>query len=177
MRSAYNMHQLPRSRLAVVLTARRISFLRTAGFRVLRYGLVFLLLAGGAAKFAELEAEGIRPFIANSPLMSWMYAFLSVRAASEVIGVIEIALGLGILLRRWLPRLSGIASLAAAGMFVVTFSFFFTTPGAMATGSDVGGFLMKDLILLGAALAIAAEALASAEVGATPNAPPLEAAS
>ena len=165
------------ARLRDFLTPRRISFLRTVGFGVLRYGLVFLLLAGGSAKFAEFEAEGIRPFVLNSPFMSWMYAFFSVRAASDVIGVIEIATGLGILLRRWLPLVSGIASLAAAGMFVVTFSFFFTTPGTMAPGSDVGGFLMKDLILLGAALAIAAEALAFAEVPATTDLRPIEATS
>ena len=139
-----------------------IAFVRSLGVGVIRYGLVFLLLAGGASKFAAFEAEGIRPFIEHSPVMSWLYSALSVRAASGAIGVIEIALSVGIALRRWSPVVSGIASLAAAGMFIVTWSFFFTTPGAMAPGSDVGGFLMKDLILLGGALAVAAEALGAA---------------
>lgn len=144
---------------APVLTPGRIARLQSIGFGVLRYGLVFLLLSGGALKFAAFEAQGIQPFIANSPVLSWMYSVFSVRAASDVIGVIEIVLGLGIALRRWRPAISGFASLAAVGMFAITWSFFFTTPGAMAPESEAGGFLMKDLILLGAALAIAAEAL------------------
>ena len=146
----------------VFLDARKVAIVRSAGFGVLRYGLAFLLLAGGALKFATFEAEGIRPFIEHSPFLSWMYSVLSVRAASGVIGVIELALGVGIAVRRWAPVASGIASLAAAGVFLLTWSFFFTTPGATAPGSDVGGFLMKDLILLGGALAIAAEALCAA---------------
>lgn len=44
-------------------------------------------------------------------------------------------------------------------MFVVTLSFLFTTPGVFEPTSPWGGFLMKDIILLGAALFTAAEAL------------------
>ena len=143
-------------------SVRRIAIVRSAGLSVLRYGLVFLLLAGGAVKFADFEAQGIRPFIEHSPFLSWMYSIMSVRVASGAIGIVELTLGIGIALRRWLPVVSGMASLAATLMFVLTWSFFFTTPGAMDPGSDVGGFLMKDLILLGASLAIAAEALTAA---------------
>ena len=177
MRSAYNM--IPQENAPVafaivarptavapgpltVLSTRRIALVRSAGFAVLRYGLVLLLLAGGASKFAAFEAEGIRPFIEHSPFFSWMYALASVRAASAAIGVVELALAIGIALRRWRPLASGLTSLAASVMFLLTWSFFFTTPGATAPGSDVGGFLMKDLVLLGASLAIAAEALEAA---------------
>jgi len=37
------------------------------------------------------EANGIKPFVENSPFMSWMYSVWSVQAASNVIGVIEVA--------------------------------------------------------------------------------------
>ncbi|HTU60657.1 MAG TPA: hypothetical protein VMF89_19530, partial [Polyangiales bacterium] len=37
--------------------------LERTGMHVLRYGLVALLLMWGAFKFAEFEAEGIRPLI------------------------------------------------------------------------------------------------------------------
>ena len=153
------------------LDARKVAIVRSAGFGVLRYGVAFLLLAGGALKCASFEAEGIKPFIEHSPFLSWMYSVLSVRAASGVIGVVELAIGVGIAVRRWAPVASGIASLAAAGVFLLTWSFFFTTPGATAPGSDVGGFLMKDLILLGAALAIAAEALGAARARAGLDSP------
>jgi reactive chlorine resistance protein C len=60
------------------------------------------------------------------------------------------------------PQLSAIGSLLAAGIFVVTLSFLFTTPGALSPTDAMGGFLMKDLSLLGAALYTAAEALSAA---------------
>lgn len=155
--------------LLALVSERRVAAIRALGFGVLRYGLVFLLVAGGALKFTAAEAEGIRGFIEHSPFMAWMYAVLSVGAASALIGVVELALAIGIVLRRWLPLVSGLASLAAAGMFLVTWSFFFTTPGASAPGSEVGGFLVKDLILLGGSLAIAAESLAAARASKPPS--------
>jgi len=39
--------------------------------------------------------------------------------------------------------------------------FLFTTPGAFAPDSPIGGFLMKDLILFGASLYTLGEALAA----------------
>ena len=44
-------------------------------------------------------------------------------------------------------------------MFVVTLSLLVTTPGVLAPTNPMGGFLMKDVILLGAALFTSGEAL------------------
>lgn len=137
--------------------------LHTAGLGVLRYGLVFILVLWGAFKFLAFEAEAIRPFVENSPLLSWLPRVLGMRNASAILGVVEVSAGLGIALRRWQPRISGLASLAAAAMFVVTLSFLVTTPGVLEPTSETGGFLMKDLFLLGAALFTGAESLLAAE--------------
>lgn len=99
---------------------------------ILRYGLVALLLVWGAFKFAAFEAEGIRPLVENSPFSRWLYPVLGVRGASSLIGVVEISAAVLICARRS-PRLSAI-----------------------------GGFLMMDLILLGAARYTAGEALTAA---------------
>ena len=48
--------------------------LEGVGAGILRYGLVIVLLWIGALKFTAYEADGIQPFVANSPLMSWGYA-------------------------------------------------------------------------------------------------------
>ena len=133
--------------------------LQPLGTGVLRYGLVCLLLFWGGLKFATFEAEVIQPLLAYSPLLSWMLAVFDVRTASAIIGVIEIILALGILTRRLWPRVSGLASLGASGMFLVTLSFLFSTPGVLDPQSPAFGFLVKDLILLGAALYTAGEAL------------------
>jgi uncharacterized membrane protein YkgB len=47
--------------------------LQTIGKHVARYGLVVVLLWIGGMKFTAYEAEGIRPMVANSPLMGWVY--------------------------------------------------------------------------------------------------------
>ncbi len=126
------------------------------GRAILRYGVVLLLIGSGLTKFTEFEARWIEPLMANSPLFAWMYGVTSVQGASNVIGIIEIALGGLIAVRRWWPTLSAIGSLGAALTFLFTFSFLFTTPNV---SPELGGFLMKDLLLFGAALLCAGEAL------------------
>ena len=138
---------------------RGADLLGVVGLATLRYGLAFLLLAWGAAKFTAAEAEAIRPLVAHSPFLSWLYSLLGVRGASALLGVFEVVAALLIVSRRWQPRLSALGSLLASGMFVVTLSFLFTTPDVFAPTSPWGGFLMKDLILLGAALFTGSEAL------------------
>jgi uncharacterized membrane protein YkgB len=144
---------------APVSTAdRRVDLLAATGIAVLRYSLVFLLLAGGATKFTAAEATAIQPLVANSPFVSWLYPLLGLRGATAFLGVFEIAAALLIATRHWLPRISGFASLAAVWMFLVTVSFLFTTPNVFAPSSPWGGFLIKDIVLLGAALFTASEA-------------------
>lgn len=139
--------------------ASEVRFLGAAGRVVLRYGLVALLLLWGSFKFAAFEAEAIKPLIENSPLLSWMYPVLGVRGASAFIGVVELVAAALICTRGVRPLLSALGSLIAAGTFVTTLTFLVTTPGALSPVSPIGGFLLKDIILLGAALYTAAEAL------------------
>ena len=157
--------QRPANRVRPADTAwegRRVQPLASVGLWVLRYGLVFFLLTFGVFKFFTFEAEGIRPLVANSPLLGWLYLILGVRGASALIGVFEVTTGLLIALRRWSPHVSGYGSLAASGIFVITLSFLFTTPGALSPTSPINGFLLKDIMLFGAALFTCAEALREA---------------
>ena len=57
--------------------------LEAVGRMILRYGLVLVVGWIGAMKFTAYEAASIQPLVANSPLMGWMYGFLSVRAFSR----------------------------------------------------------------------------------------------
>ena len=142
---------------------KRLVLLANAGLWVLRYGLVFFLLTFGVFKFFAFEAEGIRPLVANSTILSWLYPVLGVRGASVLIRVFEVTTGLLIAMRRWFPQVSGYGSLVASWIFVVTLSFLFTTPGALSPTSPVNGFLLKDIMFLGAALFTCAEALREAK--------------
>ena len=131
---------------------RRGQQLQSLGAGILRYGLTFLLLLFGTFKFFQFEAEAIQPLLTHSPLLAWLPAVLGVRGSSALIGVVELAAGLGIALGPWFPRLGTIAGLIATATFLTTLSFLVTTPGVLAPGSDAGGFLLKDLVLLGAAI-------------------------
>ena len=142
--------------------------LQTIGIHVTRYGLVLVLLWIGGMKFTAYEAEGIKPMVANSPFMGWVYGVMSVTAFSSLLGVVEIAIGLLIALRPVWPAGSAVGSGLAVGMFLTTLSFLVTTPGwepslggFPAVSAMPGQFVLKDIVLLGAALWTAGEALAA----------------
>ena len=145
--------------------------LQFVGMHVTRYGLVLVLLWIGGMKFTAYEAEGIRPLVANSPLMGWVYNFMSVTAFSSLLGVVEIVIGVLIALRPVWPAGSALGSGLAVGMFLTTLSFLVTTPGwepslggFPAVSAMPGQFVLKDIVLLGAALWTAGEAWAARPV-------------
>ncbi|MHC5538504.1 YkgB family protein [Singulisphaera rosea] len=140
--------------------------LTKSGVHIARYGLVIVMLWIGGMKFTAYEAEGIRPLVANSPLMGWMYKVMSVGAFSAMLGVVELLIGLLIALRPVWPLGSAIGSGLAIGTFLTTLTFLFTTPGwepslggFPALSAMPGQFLLKDLVLLGVAVFTAGEAL------------------
>jgi uncharacterized membrane protein YkgB len=134
--------------------------LEAVGQVVLRYGLVAVIGWIGLMKFTHYEAEGIRPFVAHSPLMGFAYSALSVDAFSALLGVVEVAIAALIATRPIWPRVSALGSGLAVGMFLSTLSFLVTTPGVWepslggfpALSAVPGQFLLKDVVLLGAAL-------------------------
>src|SRR5262245_9433620 len=131
-----------------------------AGRQLARYGLVAVLAWIGLMKFTAYEAEGIRTYVMNSPLMSWVYGFMSHRGFSAVLGVVEVSIAILIAARPFSPRAAVAGSALAVGMFSTTLSFLATTPGvweASAGGFPAlsgfpGQFLLKDLALLGISL-------------------------
>jgi len=136
------------------------SQVEAVGSGLARYGLAVVVAWIGLMKFTAYEAEGISPFVAHSPLMSWVYGLMSVRGFSAVLGVVEVAIALLIAARPFWPRASALGSALAVGMFLTTLSFLFTTPGVWepsaggfpALSGFPGQFLIKDLALLGISL-------------------------
>jgi uncharacterized membrane protein YkgB len=135
------------------------STITSVGTRVLRYGLALVIGWIGLMKFTGYEANGIEPLVAHSPFMSWMYSVLTVRQFSDGLGIVEVAIALLISVRPWSRKASGIGSAAAVLMFLTTLSFLFSTPGweprlggFPALSGAVGQFLIKDVVLLGAAV-------------------------
>jgi uncharacterized membrane protein YkgB len=146
--------------------------LQMASVHLIRYGLVLVVAWIGAMKFTAYEAQGIQPMVANSPFMGWVYHVLSIQAFSNVLGVAEIAIAMMIALRPLSAVVAAVGSGAAVVMFLMTLSFLLSTPGWEASLGGFpalavvpGQFLVKDVVLLGAALWSLGEALQQSEYG------------
>ena len=137
------------------------------GITVTRIGLVVVLLWIGSLKLFAYEDEGIVPFVANSPLMSFVYRQPAgeyrhhMNKEGELVpanrewhaqnGTYLFAYGLGsvivlygimIALRPWLPGVSAVGSFLVFVMSFVTLSFLVTTPECWvpSLGSPEHGF-------------------------------------
>jgi reactive chlorine resistance protein C len=145
------------------------SAVQMAAAYLLRYGLVLVIAWIGFMKFTAYEPAGIQPLVANSPLMSWVYAIFSERAFSALLGVVEVAVAAMIALRPISAKVSAIGSGLAAIMFLTTLTFLFSTPGwepslggFPALSVIPGQFIIKDIVLLAAAVWSLGEALPEA---------------
>jgi len=134
---------------------------------VIRMGLVVVLVWIGSLKAFHYEAEGIVPFVANSPFMSFAYHQPTgeyrqhMNREGELIpanrewherngtypfayglGAVIVAYGLMIALHPWLPQVAAIGSVLVSVMSLVTLSFLVTTPECWvpALGSPEHGF-------------------------------------
>jgi uncharacterized membrane protein YkgB len=133
---------------------------------VTRIALVVVLVWIGGLKVAKYEADGIVPFVANSPVMSFFYAdpggyqahmnpegalVPGNRAWHEANGTYPFALGLGaaivlfglmLAVHSWLPHIATLGSALVVVMSLTTLSFLVTTPEAWvpALGDAAHGF-------------------------------------
>ncbi|MGE2815006.1 YkgB family protein [Mycobacterium heidelbergense] len=146
------------------------------GQLISRYGLVVVLAWIGFGKFVKMES---RVLIEHSPLMSWIYDFLSGTTVARGLGTMEIVAALLIALRPVWPRASAAGSTLAMVLFLGTLSFLFTTPGVVANhaaGLPVlsalpGQFLLKDLVLIGVAVWTLGDSLAAVAASHAKRAP------
>src|SRR6476661_2109224 len=81
--------------------------LMRVGEIVARYGLVVVLAWIGFGKYVKMEA---RVLIEHSPLMGWIYDYLSVTAVARGLGTMEIVAAVLIALRPVSPRASTVGS-------------------------------------------------------------------
>ena len=128
-----------------------------AGQMISRYGLVVVLAWIGIGKYVKMES---RVLIEHSPLMSWIYHFLSAGAVAASLGTMEIVAAVLIASRPVWPMASAVGGALATILFLGTLSFLFTTPGVIAThwgpipvlSGMPGQFLLKDVVLIGVAI-------------------------
>ena len=134
----------------------------------MRFGLATTLLWIGALKFTDYEVQNAEVLVTASPLTSRLREKLGARKLGQLLGFTQITLGTLIVAKPVAPQASAVGSFGAAGMMLGTLSFLVTTPEAWQEGegapklSMLGEALLKDTVLLGAALLTAAESLRAA---------------
>ncbi|MHA6687497.1 YkgB family protein [Mesorhizobium sp. A556] len=129
---------------------------------LLRWALVVIFLWFGGMKFTAYEANGIAPFIAHSPFMSWLHVLFGIRGASYIIGVLELSTAAALIAGAIRPIFSALGAAMSTITYLITLTFFLSTPGVgepMAGGFPAisavpGQFLLKDLVLLAASLCL-----------------------
>jgi uncharacterized membrane protein YkgB len=122
---------------------------------ILRWVMVLIFVSFGMQKFTPQSAQGIVQFISNSPFISWLSVF-GVRGEAYFLGVVEFSIAALLAAGAFSPIFSAVGSLMGVLTFVVTWSFFFTTPGVVkwSLSTDpiawnlTGEFLFKDIVLL-----------------------------
>lgn len=122
---------------------------------ILRWVMVLIFISFGIQKFTLQSAQGITLYISNSPFVSWLSIF-GIRGEADLLGVVELTTAALLAAGAFIPILSAIGSLMGVGTFVITWSFFFTTPGVVrwSISTDpiawnlTGEFLYKDIVLL-----------------------------
>jgi uncharacterized membrane protein YkgB len=127
--------------------------LQQAGIVATRLGLIVVLVWIGGLKAFRYEADGIVPFVANSPVMSFFYrapapeykAHMTAEGQlnpanrqwheqnntygfSYGLGAVIVLYGLLLCLHPWRPEVAAIGSFLVLIMSLVTLSFLVTTP-------------------------------------------------
>ena len=160
------------------------------GFAVLRLGLVVVLCWIGGLKAANYEAEGIVPFVANSPLMSFFYHHPAPEyrehnpagglnidnhewnltngtyVFSYGLGLVIVSFGILIALHPIFPKVAAIGSFLVVLMALTTLSFLVTTPEAWVSGPGVHGFpflALPGLLVVKDSIMLGAAALTMAD--------------
>ncbi len=136
------------------------------GFHALRYTSAAVLGWIGAMKFTAYEAGAIEGLVASSPLTSWLYSAFSLQGASYLIGTVEVVTAILLVAGARSSKAALAGALGALITFLVTASFLLTAPvtepslgGFPALSVVPGQFLLKDIVLLAAAIFLAGDSL------------------
>lgn len=127
------------------------------GYFISVFGVALALFWIGLFKFTPTEAEAIKPLVENHFAMGWLYNILSVQSVSILIGIVEIAVAILLVVGLKVKSIAKYAGLASAVIFLSTVSFMFTTPGTwkLVDGFPVTSFfLLKDVVFLGVSLMV-----------------------
>jgi uncharacterized membrane protein YkgB len=127
-------------------------------YHLLRASMILVFVLFGYQKWFQYEAETLIPFISNGPLIFWMYPVFGVRGASWFLGASEWLFAALLFWGFWNKKAGVLGALGCAFAMIGTVTIIPFMPegwdaaaGFPAMKGNVA-FLMKDVVLLAAAV-------------------------
>ncbi|GLR74404.1 DUF417 family protein [Aliivibrio sifiae] len=127
------------------------------GYKLGVFGVVITLLWIGVFKFTPTEAAAIEPLVVNHPLIGWVYNFISVQMVSNIIGLTEIIIAIGLIVGFFNSKVGYVSGILALLTFITTLSFLATTPNTWKMVDGVlttNFFLLKDIVFISISLLV-----------------------
>lgn len=135
----------------------------TVGRAIALSGVVLPLLLIGHSKFSPMEVAALKPLVSGTPWLAWMHSAFGDFGTARLLGVVEISTALLLCVSPWVPLAGAAGGGLASLTFFVTTSMLFALPIWETEGPTVlnslGGFLIKDVSLLGVSILLLAESL------------------
>ena len=143
------------------------SSLKSFGMKFIRVAILIVFVWIGGLKYFHYEADGIVPFVANSPFMSFFYAkgAPEYKEHKNAEGAFVMGIGILVFLGIFFPKVGLAGDTLAIIMTLGTLSFLVTTPevwvpdlGSGEFGfpllSGAGRLVIKDIVILASAVVL-----------------------
>ncbi len=131
---------------------------KTLGQFILRYGLAIAFMWLGMLKLKNSEADYLRDILSNSSLFSWMLTYITPYTFSKLIAYLQIVIGIAIAVKPVARKVSFWGGVVASVILLLSVSTLFTSafvwqaPYGFPELSKLGQSILKDIVLLGAAM-------------------------
>ncbi|WP_430811668.1 MULTISPECIES: DUF417 family protein [unclassified Carboxylicivirga] len=132
--------------------------LKKVGHFIFRYGLAIAFIWLGLMKLKNMEADYLKELLKQSSLFSWMLKYITSYTFSLIIAYTQMTVGVMLALKPVARKVSFWGGVVACVLLIVSVSALFTSsyvwqpPYGFPDLSKFGQSLLKDIVLLGAAL-------------------------
>src|SRR5258708_4185151 len=122
----------------IKILARSGLFRGDLDYHLVRASMVLIFLLFGYQKWFDYEAQGLKPFISNGPLTSWMYPVFGIRGASWFLGVSEWLTAALLIWGFWNKKAGILGAIVSIATFITTVTIIPFMPDGWA--ESAGGF-------------------------------------
>lgn len=125
---------------------------------LLRYGLAIAFIWLGLMKLKNSEADYLKDVLSNSSVFSWMLKYITSYAFSQMVAYLQMLIGLMIALKPVARKVSFVGGIIAVVVLLLSVTTLFTSsyvwlsPYGFPELSKLGQSILKDVVLLGAAM-------------------------